>query len=132
MMKKKNVVAIKQLVENFQECISTNLHLATQLQKSIPASKTNVSKLPINQEEINVTTKVDGSSESASIIRDTFSLPAAEYQIIEEVRVMAAKEGHIHTKSEIIRAALFLLSTTPHKARLDCLSRVERLKPGRK
>jgi hypothetical protein len=45
---------------------------------------------------------------------------------------MAAQKGCIYNKSEILRAALFLLSTTPLDMRLDCLSKVDRLKPGRK
>lgn len=129
-MKKKHVSALKQLLENFQESISKNLQPAEQMQTSMSASRTSASELPIT--EIDPTTKKDSSTVSTSVIRDTFSIPSAEYQVIEDVRLMAAQERCIYNKSEILRAALFLLSTTPPEIQLDCLSRVERLKPGRK
>ena len=70
--------------------------------------------------------------EQKPVVRDTFSMPAAHYQLIEQLRSSAAREGHIHTKSEVIRAGLRALSSMPAKDLVEVLGQLERVKPGRK
>ena len=65
-------------------------------------------------------------------VRDTFSMPADEYAVIEKIRNKAAKEGYIYSKSEIVRGALLALNALPQKDVMYRLSTVERIKPGRK
>lgn len=65
-------------------------------------------------------------------VRDTFSMPADEYGVIEKIRNRAARNGHIYSKSEIVRAALLALNALPQKDVMYRLSTVEKIKPGRK
>lgn len=65
-------------------------------------------------------------------VRDTFSMPADEYGVIEKIRNKAARDGYIYSKSEIVRAALLALDALPQKDVMHRLSTVEKIKPGRK
>ena len=65
-------------------------------------------------------------------VRDTFSMPGAEYEVIEKIRNKAARDGYIYSKSEIVRAALLALNALPQKDVMYRLSTVEKSKPGRK
>ena len=42
-------------------------------------------------------------------VRDTFSMPPEEYEVIDRVRNKVAREGFIYSKSEVVRAALAAL-----------------------
>ncbi len=55
-----------------------------------------------------------------------------EYDLIEEIRLRVAKEGHIYSKSEVIRAGLLALESLPLSKMLGRFSAVEKVKPGRK
>jgi len=72
------------------------------------------------------------AAENVMVIRDTFSMPGTDYKLIESLRSKAARQGYIYTKSEVIRAGLQLLSGLPPAGLVDTLSKVERVKPGRK
>ena len=65
-------------------------------------------------------------------VKDTFSMPADEYGVIEKIRNKAARDGYIYSKSEIVRAALLALNALPQKDVMYQLSKVEKIKPGRK
>lgn len=65
-------------------------------------------------------------------VRDTFSMSAEEYSVIEKIRNKAAKEGYIYSKSEIVRGALLALNALPLTDVMYRLGTVEKLKPGRK
>lgn len=67
-----------------------------------------------------------------TVIRDTFSMPGADYKLIESLRTQAARQGHIHTKSEVIRAGLLVLSAMSPVDLVEALDKVKRVKPGRK
>lgn len=66
------------------------------------------------------------------VVRDTFSMPGAEHAAIEELRMAAAKQGRIATKSEIVRAGLRALAAMTPAELLEQLNGVEKVKPGRK
>jgi hypothetical protein len=71
-------------------------------------------------------------AEAGLVLRDTFSMPEADYALIEFMRGTAAMKGKIHTRSEVVRAALRLLSELPADKLLLRLAGVARMKPGRK
>ncbi len=66
------------------------------------------------------------------VVRDTFSMPPKDYDVIEKIRTTLAKEGHIYTKSEVIRAGLLALESMQLQEMVWRLSAVEKIKPGRK
>ena len=74
-------------------------------------------------------------SHSASgqfVVRDTFSMPPKDYDVIEKIRTTMAKQGHVHTKSEVIRAGLLALESMQLQEMVWRFSAVEKIKPGRK
>lgn len=67
-----------------------------------------------------------------AVVRDTFSMPAGDHALIEQLRVRAAKQGRNTNKSEVIRAGLKALSGVPADQLVALLEGLERVKPGRK
>ena len=71
--------------------------------------------------------------QKSSVIRDTFSMPPDDYARIEELRIMANKEGRSSTsKSEVVRAGLQALGLLNGQQLVEALNRLEKLVPGRK
>ena len=71
--------------------------------------------------------------QKSSVIRDTFSMPPDDYARIEELRIIANKEGRSSTsKSEVIRAGLHALDLLNAQQLVEVLNRLEKLVPGRK
>ena len=66
------------------------------------------------------------------VARDTFSMPVEEHAIIEQLRLVAARENVLVNKSEIVRAALVLLSEVNSDDLLKRLSMLKKGKPGRR
>lgn len=75
---------------------------------------------------------VEPVKEGTLVTRDTFSMPAGDYGLIEQLRVRAAREGRNTNKSEVIRAGLKgLMALEPEKL-VAILDGLEKVKPGRK
>ncbi len=71
--------------------------------------------------------------QKSSVVRDTFSMPPNDYARIEELRIIANKEGRSSTsKSEVVRAGLQALGLLDGKRLVEALNRLEKLVPGRK
>lgn len=78
----------------------------------------------------NVLLKAKGDS---AVVRDTFSMPPDDYALIESLRASATqKTGQNTTKNEVIRAGLRVLSAMSSSELVDTLSRLQKVKPGRK
>lgn len=67
----------------------------------------------------------------AKVIRDTFSLPANDYALIDELRTRCAKAGVLMNKSEIVRAGLLALDQMKSDQLSSAAQAVERVKTGR-
>lgn len=73
------------------------------------------------------------TAQKSSVVRDTFSMPPDDYARIEELRIIANKEGRSSTsKSEVVRAGLQALGLLDGKRLVEALNRLEKLVPGRK
>jgi|GEM_PF-2482480 len=71
--------------------------------------------------------------QKSSVVRDTFSMPPDDYARIEELRIIANKEGRSSTsKSEVVRAGLQALGLLNGQQLVEALGRLEKLVPGRK
>lgn len=71
--------------------------------------------------------------QKTTVIRDTFSMPADDYDRIEVLRIAANKQGRSSTsKSEVVRAGLLALSSLDGQQLVEVLDRLEKLVPGRK
>lgn len=65
------------------------------------------------------------------LVRDSFTIPAKEYEVIDDLKKRYLENGVHMKKSEILRAGLLALSAMDLKALKEVAERVERIKPGR-
>ena len=78
-------------------------------------------------------TELRPTAQKSSVVRDTFSMPPDDYARIEELRIMANREGRSSTsKSEVVRAGLQALGLLNGQQLVEALGRLEKLVPGRK
>lgn len=73
----------------------------------------------------------DTDAETPKLIRDTFSMPDCDYQLISEILERTPAVAARSTKSEIIRAGLKVLHTMDDDDLSRVLTQVRRLKTGR-
>ncbi|RFF27212.1 MULTISPECIES: hypothetical protein [unclassified Wenzhouxiangella] len=72
-------------------------------------------------------------SSGSTVVRDAFSMPDEDYQLIEAIRQRLIKEhALVRNKSEVLRAGLRVLSEMSSEELLSALEEVRVLKPGRK
>ncbi|MBA3772453.1 MAG: hypothetical protein H0X13_08210 [Ramlibacter sp.] len=65
------------------------------------------------------------------LVRDSFTIPKAEYKVIEDSKSRAAALGRPVKKSEVLRAGLKALAGLSDSAFLSALGAVPALKTGR-
>jgi hypothetical protein len=76
-------------------------------------------------------TSDSSDSDSSKLIRDTFSMPDSDYQLIGELLERSPAMAARSTKSEIVRAGLKVLYNMNDKDLSQVLNQVRRLKTGR-
>lgn len=65
------------------------------------------------------------------LVRDSFTIPKAEYEVIESLKERAAKSGSPAKKSELLRAGIKVLAAMSDAALLSALKAVPSIKTGR-
>jgi len=65
------------------------------------------------------------------LVRDSFTMPVADYALIDALKQRALKAAHPAKKSELLRAGLQLLASLSDTAMLKALKNVPPLKTGR-
>ena len=65
------------------------------------------------------------------LVRDSFTIPKAEYAAIDALKQRAAQAGHTAKKSELLRAGLMALGAMKGPAFLAALQAVPAIKTGR-
>lgn len=65
------------------------------------------------------------------LVRDSFTIPKAEYAVLEALKLRAAKAGAPAKKSEVLRAGIKTLAALSDDAFLAALGAVPSLKTGR-
>lgn len=65
------------------------------------------------------------------VIRDSFTLPTGDYELIAAVRQRCLKSAININKSEVIRAGLHALMEMPEVALAELVNNLEKVKPGR-
>jgi hypothetical protein len=66
-----------------------------------------------------------------TLVRDSFTMPQADFALIAELKTRAAASGRPAKKSELLRAGLRLLAAQSPKALAAALGRLEPVKLGR-
>lgn len=67
----------------------------------------------------------------AKLVRDSFTIPKAEYTVLEELKVRAGRLGRPTRKSEVLRAGVIALAAMADAAFLASIDKVPALKTGR-
>ena len=78
--------------------------------------------------------KLDDKSVKAKkpkLVRDSFTIPKAEFAVLEELKQRAAKLARPIKKSELIRAGIKALAALSNAAFLTALNQVPTIKTGR-
>jgi hypothetical protein len=75
-------------------------------------------------------TKKESIGDSA-IIRETFSMPPSDSDLIDQLRQRSAAQGLMLNRSEILRAGLAALSTLSDAKLVEIGNRVPKMKTGR-
>ena len=70
-------------------------------------------------------------AKKTKLIRDSFTIPKAEYLVLEELKQRAAKLTRPVKKSELLRAGIKMLASLPDAAYLAALKEVPAIKTGR-
>ena len=65
------------------------------------------------------------------LVRDSFTIPKAEYEVIEALKQRAARSGSPAKKSELLRAGIKALAAMGDAALLSALKAVPSIKTGR-
>lgn len=65
------------------------------------------------------------------VVRDSFTMPASEYQKIAEIKNLCLKSGLQIKKSEVLRAGLITLCAMDEEPLKSALSSLEKIKTGR-
>ena len=76
-------------------------------------------------------TKESGTPRVDKVIRDSFTMPAADYESITRIKQRAMKSGVGTNKSEILRAGLAVLDRMTDRDLLKVFEKLPRVKPGR-
>jgi hypothetical protein len=73
----------------------------------------------------------EGKTQKAKLVRDSFTIPKAEYTTLNELRQRSTRLAQPAKKSEVLRAGIALLKSLSDQAFLDALAAVPNLKTGR-
>jgi len=87
-----------------------------------PVTKTT----PVPQQEAGT-----DKAKKLKLVRDSFTIPKAEYAVLEAMKLRAAKLGRPTKKSEVLRAGVQALAAMGDAAFLTCVGSVPAVKTGR-
>ncbi|MEO6322417.1 MAG: hypothetical protein ABIO73_17955 [Polaromonas sp.] len=77
------------------------------------------------------TTPLLATSKKPKLVRDSFTIPKAEYVVLDELKQRGAALAHPVKKSELLRAGIKILDTLSDAAFLKALAQVPAVKTGR-
>lgn len=70
-------------------------------------------------------------TENVKVVRDSFTMPQADYELITLLKKRSLQSGIETNKSEILRAGLLALNQMSERDFLDKIETVEKVKTGR-
>lgn len=74
---------------------------------------------------------VPQKAKKAKLVRDSFTIPKAEYVVIDDLKQRAARLARPVKKSELLRAGIKMLASLTDSAYLAALDQVPAIKTGR-
>lgn len=95
-----------------------------------PAVTAKSAKQPANAGKADKEAKAD-KAKKPKLVRDSFTIPKAEYAVLDALKERAAKAGAPSKKSELLRAGIKALAGMPDAAFLAAVGAVPAIKTGR-
>lgn len=86
--------------------------------------------MPVKAEKVDKADKPE-KHEKVKLVRDSFTIPAPEYEVLGTLKQRALKNAHPAKKSELLRAGIRLLASLDDAALLAALQAVPSIKTGR-
>lgn len=80
----------------------------------------------------NAPRRAPSSAPAEKVIRDTFSFPQADYDLIRSLQARLLAKGTNCSKSEVLRLGLLLLEKLKDNQLQEHAGQLQRLKPGRR
>ena len=74
---------------------------------------------------------VDRQNSNGRVVRDSFTMPTDDYDLISAIRKRCLKQGVSATKSEVLRAGLTALGAMPDKDLVKVIEGLLKVKTGR-
>ncbi|MDQ5827018.1 MAG: hypothetical protein M3441_22850 [Chloroflexota bacterium] len=68
---------------------------------------------------------------TGKVIRDSFTIPGDEYELISRIKTRCMKAGISANKSEVLRAGLAALEAMPDRELTSLFGKLQRVKTGR-
>lgn len=96
-----------------------------------PVSKTAMAKKPAAKPAPATKAEKPVKTKKPKLVRDSFTIPKAEYVVLDELKQRAAKLTRPVKKSELLRAGIKALAAMPDAAFLEALNNVPAIKTGR-
>ena len=96
-----------------------------------PASKSEKPAKPVKADKATKAEKVEKAPKKPKMLRDSFTIPKAEYAAIETLKQRAAMGGRAAKKSELLRAGIMALAAMDDASFLGALTQVPTIKTGR-
>lgn len=104
-------------------------------QVATKASQKAVAKMPAAKAPAKQVLKIKAEkpvkAKKPKLVRDSFTIPKAEYAVLDELKQRSGKLAHAVKKSELIRAGIKALAAMPDAALLAALKAVPAIKTGR-
>ena len=75
--------------------------------------------------------KAENSTKPHLVVRDSFTMPEADYTLIAQTRQRSLKQGVAVTKAEVLRAGLKILSNLKDDELVNVITSLEKVKTGR-
>ena len=94
-------------------------------------TKTGVVKRPVARPAPAPQPEKTAKAKKPKLVRDSFTIPKAEYVVLDDLKQRAVRLAHPIKKSELLRAGIKALAALPDAAFLTALGNVPAIKTGR-
>ena len=88
-------------------------------------------KPPVSEQLVDIVPVVKEQYRKERVIRDSFTLPSRDYELITAVRQRCLNSAVNINKSEVIRAGLYALMEMSEEDLIDLVNNLEKVKTGR-
>jgi hypothetical protein len=125
MVKKDMKTALTSSLKAEDEAVRSRFEKAENLLDNKALEPANYSKDELQHE------KQQPTVQKEKVIRDSFTLPSGDYELIAEIRQRCLNSALNATKSEVIRAGLHILMSLSDDDLVNAIENLEKIKTGR-